>query len=122
MATSLRITTKIRNDTDKWERGEQSVSVTTTGDHLQLAKHTIGTSEESITIASYITGGEGPGFCHIYNSDATNYVQIGISTGAYFGKLKAGESACLRLDAGVTTLYLKANTAACKVEVLIYES
>lgn len=119
---SLKITAKVRNDTMNYERGVAATAVTTTGNHVQVLRQTIGTTEETVAIASDITGGQGPGYMFLYNADATNYVQVGISTGAYFGKLKAGESAVLRIDPAVTTLYCKANTAAVDLEVWIWEA
>lgn len=119
---SLKVTAKVRNDTNNYERGTSAATVTTTGNHVQVTRQTIGTTEETIAIASDITGGQGPGYVFMANADATNYVQIGISTGAYFAKLKAGESATLRIDPAVTTLYCKANTAAVDLEVWIWEA
>lgn len=118
---TLKITAKVRNDTSNYERGVAAATVTTTGAHVQVLRNTIGTTEETIAIAGDITGGQGPGYAFIYNADATNYVQVGIATGAYFMRLKAGESATLPLDSAISTLYLKSNTAACDVEVWIWE-
>lgn len=80
-------------------------------------KHTIGTTEESITFTDIATNG----FCLMHNLDSTNYVEWGFATGVYGGRMKAGETAGpLRLNTGAT-LYLKANTAACKVRIIHYE-
>lgn len=79
----------------------------------------IGTTEESVTFTDIST----PGICYIKNLDATNYVQWGPATTVYQGRLKASDApACFRLDNGATTLYLKANTAACKVLITVYEN
>lgn len=117
----LLVTTKVRQQTEGYERGFTNTSTTTTGAHVQVLRQTIGTSEEEIAIAADITGGSDPGYCLIYNADATNYVQVGVSTGAYFARLKAGQSAVVPLDSAVTSLFLKANAAACDVEVWIWE-
>lgn len=74
---------------------------------------TIGTSEESISFGELST----VGWLHMENLDSTNYIQWGFATGAYGGRLEAGESASFRLNPS-TTLYVLANTAACKA--LIY--
>lgn len=76
----------------------------------------IGTTEESIgTFGDISTEGWGV----MINLDATNYVQWGFSTGVYGGRMEAGEVAGpFRLEPGLT-LYLKANTAACNVRVLV---
>jgi hypothetical protein len=77
---------------------------------------TIGTTEESIALGELST----QGYLVIQNLDTTNYVRWGFATGAYGGRLKAGEFAFFRLNPG-TTLYLIANTAACKCLVKAYE-
>lgn len=76
----------------------------------------IGTSEENTTFPELTT----EGFLYMRNLDATNYVEWGFSTGVYGGKMKAGETALYRLKPG-TTLYLKANTAACKCVIYALE-
>lgn len=68
------------------------------------------TSEVTVDMTGY-------GFVWIQNLDATNYVQVGYSTGVYGQRLRAGgPPAMLELDPG-TTLYLKANTATCRVDI-----
>lgn len=75
---------------------------------------TIGTTEESVTFPELST----KGWLIMRNLDGTNYVQWGFSTTVYGGRMEAGEPAGpFRLEPG-TTIYLKANTAAC--QVLIY--
>ena len=118
MAT-LRISTRLRNETDGIERSIQGTSVTTTGARFQWERRIVGTVEESLTISGDLSNGTG--FAHFYNADSTNYVQVGIGAGAYFMRLKAGEHALLPLDNAVTTLYLKANTANVELEVFITE-
>jgi hypothetical protein len=54
------------------------------------------------------------------NLDATNYIEWGFATTVYGGKLEPGEFALFRLKPS-TTLYLKANTAACKALVKAFE-
>ncbi len=80
-----------------------------------------------------------PAICMLTNLDSTNYVEWGIWDGLEFipvGELQAGESAILRLSRnlgksfGVGTgttdsgnsLRLKANTAACNVQVEAFEA
>jgi hypothetical protein len=76
----------------------------------------IGTAEESIAFSELGT----VGFVFIENLDDTNFVEWGFSTGVYGGRLKAGEPAVFRLNPS-TTLYLKADTASCKVNVYALE-
>lgn len=77
---------------------------------------TIGTSEESEALSELAT----EGMCILVNLDDTNYVEWGFSTGVYGGRLKPGEHAVLRLNTS-TTLYLRANTAACRVQIMAFE-
>lgn len=70
---------------------------------------TIGTTEESITFSELGT----LGWVIIKNLSTANYVRWGFSTGVYGGRLEPGETASFRLNPA-TTLYMIANTAACK--------
>ncbi|MDB4694485.1 hypothetical protein OAF30_03560 [Flavobacteriales bacterium] len=79
----------------------------------------IGTSEETETFSELTA----PGWCTIQNLDSTNFVEWGFSTGVYGGKLMAGETAGpFRINSASTTLYLKADTAACRVVINALES
>lgn len=67
-----------------------------------------------------------PGWAYFRNLDATNFVLIGTagSTGVgYLAKLKAGEECTLRLNTAMTgdIVYVKADTASCKVDVRVLE-
>lgn len=70
----------------------------------------IGTTEESTAFTELTT----EGWLFMENLDTTNYVQWGFATGVYGGRLEAGEFAMFRCEPSLT-LYLKANTAACKM-------
>lgn len=76
----------------------------------------VSTSEESNAFTELTT----EGWLMMQNMDATNYVEWGFSTGVYGGRLKAGEFALFRCNPALT-LYMKANTAACKVVVYCLE-
>lgn len=76
----------------------------------------VGTSEENNAFTELTT----EGWIAMQNLDATNYVEWGFSTGVYGGRLKAGEFAIFRTNPALT-LYMKANTAACKVVVYCFE-
>lgn len=73
---------------------------------------TIGTTEESIAFGELGT----QGWLMLKNLDTANYVRWGFATGVYGGRCEAGETALFRLNPG-STLYLIANTAACKMLV-----
>jgi hypothetical protein len=92
--------------------------ITQTGVGQSDTKQTIGTTEETISFTDIATNG----FIFLENLDATNYVEWGTATGDYTGKMLAGEPAGpFRLNAG-KTLYMKANTAACRVRIIHYEA
>ena len=77
----------------------------------------VGTTEESTTFPELTT----EGVLYMKNLDATNYVQWGFSTGVYGGRMKPGETAGpFRMEPGLT-LFLRANTAACRVLVYGFE-
>lgn len=81
-------------------------------------KHTIGTTEESITFTDIASNG----MCLLHNLDTTNYVEVGFSTGVYGMRLLAKDTAGpFRLNSGAT-LFLRANTAACRVRIVHYEA
>lgn len=78
---------------------------------------TIGTTEEENALSELST----KGLCIIQNLDDTNFVEWGFSTGVYGGKMLAGETAGpFRLNG--TSLFLKADTAACKCVIRAYEA
>ncbi len=92
-------------------------TVTQTGVGQFDVKPTIGTSEESITFTDIATNG----WAMLINMDTTNYVEWGFSTGVYGGKMNPGEPAGpFRMKPGAT-LYLKADTGACRVRIVMYE-
>jgi len=69
------------------------------------------------------TGVSTLGWCYVRNLDATNFVEWGPKdTGTFYpiGRLKPGEATVFRLSPG-KTLHIKADTAACKCQVLVLE-
>ena len=119
MALALKISATINDTTNKVVHGQSSDDVTTAADFSYSEVKAIGTTEESIALPADLTGA-GTGFAYIKNMDATNYVQIGTATTVYWARLKAGEHMVVALDNAIATIYLKANTAACNVRVVVY--
>lgn len=73
-------------------------------------------------VSEVFTGITTLGWFWMQNLDATNYVQWGFATTVYGGRMNPGEPAGpFRLEPG-TTLYLKANTATCRVAILVMEN
>ena len=97
--------------------GRQQVDQT--GTRLKDVIVNVGTSETTLTINDIGT----PGIVAMTNLDDTNYVQWGIATTVYTGRMFAGEAVNpMRIENGVTTLYFKADTAACDVRVVVLEA
>lgn len=76
----------------------------------------VGITEESVAFSELGT----EGFVVLHNVDPTNYIQWGFATGVYGGRIKATEPAIFRLEPSAT-LYLKANTAACGLNIYAFE-
>lgn len=118
MAQTLSVTATLSNS-GTGESIDETITVTTTGDHEDGGVQTVGTSEETIVWSG--TDLATPGYIWLKNLDITNYIQVGNSTGDYTIRLKAGQIAIFPLDDAVTTLYVKANTADCKLRYKVYE-
>jgi len=99
--------------------GIDALAVTPAGTHEQGGRNSIGTSEESIAISADIATN---GYAIVINRDATNFVQLGTATGVYWAKLLPGQAALVPIDPSVTSLFLKADTAACEVEYRLFEA
>lgn len=90
-------------------------SVTMNGSNASGGVQAIGTSGEALGVTDVTT----PGYAFFRNTDTTNYVELGTGTTTFvsFAKLKAGESAILRL--GTTAPTARANTAAVNLQYFI---
>lgn len=96
-----------------------SRTITTVGLHEQHGRRSIGTSEETIAVETDIGS---LGVVKFINRDATNFIEIGIATGAYFSKLTPGGDAQFEAEPGITTFYVKADTAAADLEFHLFEA
>ncbi len=89
-----------------------SVSFDVAGSNYIRNVQNIGTSKEAMLLGDVGT----PGYVLLHNLDATNFVEVfPNATDAGLVKLLKGEWALFRLDAAAP--YLKADTAACNVEI-----
>lgn len=88
------------------------------GDALISAVQNIGTADETLSLGDV----SAIGFIFLRNADATNYVEIGYTSGTYFGKLLAGEYCVLRAGAGLTAIHAKANTAAINLDYVVFSN
>lgn len=105
-------------DRNEWS-GQVDQSAIGRGGHVQ----SVGTSEEALDFGDVGT----EGYCSLQNLDPTNYVEWGPDSGGSagsmvpVGRLNPGEPpAFFRLKSGVT-VKAQANTAACLVDVRVYE-
>jgi hypothetical protein len=121
MANEISVTTRltVENGNFKADRNPGRILV----DQATLAAianvQTIGTSYEAITLGDVST----EGYCYLRNLDSTNFVDVGTDGGAAlvpFLRLKAGECAVFRIS--TNAIYALADTAACKLDVLILEA
>ena len=101
-------------DTTRSRTFSENFSTTVTDEVFDWQVISIPTTEQAEAIA---TGGTNAGLTFIVNHDDTNYVEAGFAAGVYEFKLYPGQVAMLPMAAD-DTIYLKANTAACKVEIL----
>ncbi len=85
------------------------------GTKYEAGVQTVGTAEENLAKNDVGT----IGYLAVRNTDSTNFVQLGSSTGVYSVKLRAGESAMLPWVGA--QVIAKADTANCDVEYLIIE-
>jgi hypothetical protein len=119
MANEITITTGIRvlNGNLDFQRPAKAFSVNQSAiGGPTPGAISVGTTEESTAFPELTN----EGWLFMQNLDPTNFVQWGFSTGVYGGKLKPGETALFRLQPA-TTLFIRANTAACNCLVYGFE-
>ena len=122
MANEITITAKLLCQNGNFEASTNAsrISVTQSALGCQKAVQEIGTSYEQVILGDVST----EGYAMFRNLDATNFIQLGLDGGASLTpvvRLKAGEVALFRIDAGAT-IFAKADTAACDLDVLILEN
>lgn len=114
MAEEITGVIQIRCVKDSFDSGQQQVS-------LALTQNVQGAASGTVTVATTntqvpVTGLTTYGFLYMRNIDGTNFVTLGTTVGYEF-KMKAGEPFFGRVTPG-TAIWLKADTAACKVQYL----
>lgn len=71
-----------------------------------------------VTVTHGVTN---PRFCVLYNHDATNYVEGGTTSADYpFYLRPASIASQFEIGPAKASIYLKANTASCYVEVIVF--
>lgn len=120
ITANLRIQLSNAGLTDDFNPGR--IQITQTGQIIFSRVVSIATTETSVSLTGITT----PGVCILRNLDGTNYCEVGTTTTDYPIKLKpygaGGLPNIITLNASKTTLYLKANTAATKVLITVYEA
>lgn len=118
------ITVTLRATVDNGEYHDEFRGGTFKFDQAAIGAHgpvvSVGTAEEDLTTGDIST----LGFLFLKNTDVANYVTYGPKSAGVmvpFGRIKAGEVACVRLEPGIT-LRWQANTAAVKVQILLLEN
>lgn len=121
MADEIKIQQSVRlaKGAMKHEFTPPQLSLTQTGALVYDNTVSVGTTEETAGPSFGDIGTEG--LCIIYNLDTTNYVQVGFATGVYGMRLRGASAPALFFLEPNATLYLKANTAACNVRIIVYE-
>ena len=112
------------------KHGASKVQFTTTAARKHSIVCGIGTSEEEIDLQTGVGeqfNGKQPLMMFARNHDDTNYVEIGFATTVYNHRLEPEESSgqkgmpfLIPLNAGLTSVFAKANTAECEVEFEIW--
>ena len=97
-------------------RMAEGVTVDVAGDAYTQGVQTIGTSEEELVQGADLGT---PGYVFILNMDSTNFVEVGSTTGVYTIKILAGKFSIWQHNS--STIYIKADTSAVKVDYLIIE-
>lgn len=113
MADELKISTSLTYNPPGISEGfSGSLAADIATGRVTKAVQVVGTTEESFALVDVAS----VRYFLVQNLDATNFVQVGVATGAYAGKLLPGDFMIFPPNANA--LFLKADTAACAVLVL----
>jgi hypothetical protein len=118
MANEIAISQSIRYSKNQTSASQStSFSVSQAGDKYQAGVQSVGTVEEQLDKGDIGT----IGYLSFKNIDATNYVQIGVTTGVYSIKCLPGAGGMIPWNSS-TAPFVKANTAAVEVDYLMIEA
>jgi hypothetical protein len=99
--------------------GVAGIQVDVSGTEIARYVQSVGTSEEALLMPTDIGT---PGFAILKNLDPTNYISVQSAQGATACvELKPGEPALFRFARTATDPYVTANTAACRLAVILFE-
>lgn len=118
--SALNITAAITDSTISLTRRTDNLSVTTAAGNVD--NRIISVVHSGETTHTFSTDIGNAGYVYLKNLDATNYVDVGFATGVYPIRLKAGQVGLLPITPAQASLFLLANTAACRVEIYVHEA
>lgn len=89
-----------------------------TGNDMTSATQVIGTTAETINLGEISSA---PGTLIIKNLDTTNFVEIGGDSGLTVFKLKILAGREVIISPTSATIYAKADTASCRVQIVAFD-
>jgi hypothetical protein len=92
-----------------------SGNITMTGSEMIQSTQVIGTTSEVINLGEIASA---PAMLLVQNLDVTNYVEIGGDSGLTVFKLKIPASKSILISPTSATIYAKANTASCRIQIV----
>lgn len=104
-----------RSDLNRTYGGTRYITV---GDRQDGKIIEVGLVEQVITIDASIGNA---GMLYVENFDAANYVDIGYATGNYPNRIYPGEIGQIPLSPTTSQIFVKADTAAVRMEYLVTE-
>lgn len=118
--STLSITAAITDSTISLTRRTDNLAVTTAAGNVD--NRIVSVSSGGETTFTLDTNIGNAGYVYAKNLDATNYVDLGFATTVYPLRLKAGQVGIFPITPATSALYLLANTAACRVEIMVHEA
>lgn len=114
MSEEITVTTTLKVKNGNLEQTGKSYATKFNQTTARAGSYTVdvGTSEETINFGDIV-----PGFVRLTNLDATNFVEVGFSTGVYGMRLSANNGVAMFERKSGATVYVKSDTAACKIQV-----
>ena len=118
---SVSITLAVKNGDLDRSRKVNNLKLNQTNARAVGNTQTVGTTEELLAVGDLTT----PAECYLRNLDSTNFVTVGVKPAATYYpafRLKASSAMplCGLIESGVS-LYVKADTAACDIDILILD-
>ncbi len=118
--SAVLITAAITNSTVDFKRRTDNLAVTTASGNIDYRIVSVASGSE--TTFTFDTNIGNAGYAYVKNLDGTNYVDLGFATTVYPLRLKAGQVALFPITPAQSALYMLANTAACRVEIMVHEA